>query len=330
MARVALMGKRQKPPSEKVVAWARSVAPVIPAARREILRIDVVVMPPGPPPAPALQRARDVEQRLALSPGVGRRHARCLHTQTIRATAMMVRVIHQRDACRAANGKQVGRRKTLVVVLQGQAAAAAGRKTVEVAAKSSQSRPFVTVSAAAVNVDGVGVRPFGDFGLVFQVSNPATNDAAVGGVEHDELVGMKTGADVFLFRKSAAVLKPHHDVVRLGQFLDALARLRVRLERQNLALNAKSADAVRRTELQRRQQGVGVVPAEFRQPDELVASGQPRARGCGGGAKLDGRLAELAAQAEADSPEMVRRSFHCVASVWARLTSARSIAAHKS
>ena len=181
-----------------------------------------------------------------------------------------------------------------------------------------------------MNVDGLGVRPFGDFGLVFQVGNRAANNAAVGGVEHDELVGVKTGADVFLLRKGAAALKPHHDVLRLGQFLDAVARLRVRLDRQNLALNAKSADAVRRAEFQRRQQGVGVMPAKFRQPDELVASGEPCERGCGGGAKLDGRLTELAAQAEADSSGMVRRSFHCVASVWGRLTSARSIAAHKS
>ena len=69
----------------------------------------------------------------------------------------------------------------------------------------------------------------------------------------------------------------------------------MRLDRQNLALNAKSADAVRRTEFQRRQQGVGVVTAKFGQPEELVATGEPRERGCGGRAKLDGRLTELAA-----------------------------------
>ena len=51
---------------------------------------------------------------------------------------MMVRVIHQRDAFCAANGKQVGRRKALFVVLQGQAAAAAGRKAVEVTVKGLQ------------------------------------------------------------------------------------------------------------------------------------------------------------------------------------------------
>jgi hypothetical protein len=57
------------------------------------------------------------------------------------------------------------------------------------------------------------------------------------------------------------------------------------------------------------------VTAKFGQPDELVASGEPRERGCGGGAKLDGRLAELAAQAEADSSGMARRRFHWVQSV---------------
>ena len=115
---------------------------------------------------------------------------------------MMVRVIHQRDALGAANGKQVGRRKTLVIVLQGQAAAAAGRKAVEVAAKSFQRRALVTVSAAAVNVDGVGVRPFGDLSLVFKVGNRAADDAAVGGVEHDELVGVKPVRMFFSFAKA--------------------------------------------------------------------------------------------------------------------------------
>ena len=126
----------------------------------------------------------------------------------------------------------------------------------------------------------------------------------VGRAEHDELVGMKTGAYVVLLRKRAAAPKPHHDVIRLRKLFDAVARLRVRLDRENLALNAKSADAVRRTELQRSQQGVGVVPAEFRQPGQLVASGQPRERSCRSSAKLDRRLAKLAAQAEADSSRM--------------------------
>ena len=131
---------------------------------------------------PAFQRARYMEKRLAVSPGFGRRYGRFLRTQTIRTTAMMVRVIHQREAFRAANGKQVCRRKGLVIVFQGQTAACARRKTIEVAAKSFQRQRFVTISSAAVNVDGVGVRPLGDFSLVLKVGNRAANDAKVGGV----------------------------------------------------------------------------------------------------------------------------------------------------
>ena len=41
--------------------------------------------------------------------------------------------------------------------------------------------------AAAVNVDGVGVRPLGDFGLVFKVGNRRVNDAIVGPVEPHRL-----------------------------------------------------------------------------------------------------------------------------------------------
>ena len=56
--------------------------------------------------------------------------------------------------------------------------------------------------AAAVNVDGVGVRPFGDLSLVFKVGNRAADDAAVGGVEHDELVGVKPVRMFFSFAKA--------------------------------------------------------------------------------------------------------------------------------
>ena len=72
------------------------------------------------------------------------------------------------------------------------------------------------------------------------------------------------------------------------------------------------------------------VSGVFRQPDQLVVSGQPRERGYRSSGKLDGRLTKLTAQTEADSSGMVRRSFHCVRSMRARLASAWSIAAHKS
>src|SRR5208282_4740777 len=124
------------------------------------------------------------------------------------------------------------------------------RKAIEVAAKSFQRQTFITISSAAVNVDGVGVRPLGDFGLVFNVGNGMVDDAIVRRIEHHELVRVKTGAYVVLLRKRAAALKPHHDVICLWKLFDAIAGLRVRLDGENLALNAKSADAVRRAELQ--------------------------------------------------------------------------------
>ena len=66
---------------------------------------------------------------------------------------MMVRVINQRHAFRAAERQEVGWRVGFVVILHGQAGAGAGRQSFEIASEACQRGGLVAITAA---VDVVG------------------------------------------------------------------------------------------------------------------------------------------------------------------------------
>ena len=163
---------------------------------------------------PARQRTGNVKEWLAILPSLTRCFGGLLDRQVVGQATMMVRVINQRHAFAAAERQQIGRRKSFVVVLHGQAGAGAGREQFEIAPEALQRRRLVAVTAAAVNVDCVGIRPFRKFRLRFNVCDRARHDVRFRRIEHDKLVGMKTGANALRAGELTAAAELRHNFIR--------------------------------------------------------------------------------------------------------------------
>ena len=78
-----------------------------------------------------------------------------------------------------------------------------------------------------------------------------------------------------------------HDGSPLGNVVNGIAKLRVRLERQDLGIDAKTADAMAGTEFQCGHQGVGIGQAQAAQFRQGVRAVQARDRCRGRGDKPD-------------------------------------------
>lgn len=148
-----------------------------------------------------------MEERFAASPGCDGGGGGFLDAEAVGAAAVMVDVVDKLDAFGAAEGKEVAGGLGAVVVLEGETAAGAPGETGQIAAEGFERRGFVTVSAAGVDIEGVGMGPFGDLGLILELGDGAADDAFVRGIEDDELIGMETGAEVFGLGEFAAALE---------------------------------------------------------------------------------------------------------------------------
>ena len=98
--------------------------------------------------------------------------------------------------------------------------------------------------------------------------------------------------------KPAALPKARNDIHAARQFIHRITRCGMRLHRQDLAEDAKGADAMTRAEFQRGQQRLGVGATQIGQPRQPLRLGQAQHRRSRCGTELDWLAHELAAQAE--------------------------------
>ena len=212
-------------------------------ATREILHVDEVVMAFGLRAVPAFDRAGNVEHRLPVPGGDGLL-GRFLLGQAIRVAAVMMHVVDQRHALGLADRQQIGGRESLVVVLDRQPAPDPGRKPVEVAGEIGQRLLLVAERPAAVDVDHIGPDPLGDFGLVFQFPHGRSRPlraAASSAPRTDRGGSMSAGCASWTNLPHS--LEPANDLIAFGQILDRVSACRMRLDRKNLAVDAKANQA---------------------------------------------------------------------------------------
>jgi hypothetical protein len=103
-----------------------------------------------------------------------------------------------------------------------------------------------------------------------------------------------------LLGERAALLEPANDVIPFGQMIDLVSACRMRLDRENLAVHPKAANAVVGAELEGGKKGVGVFKAETAQLCQGVG---PLHLADGGGRRrdeLDRLVPKQAAEAEAN------------------------------
>ena len=264
------------------------------------------MVPLGLRPVPALERAREMEQRLASLPSRHRARRRFFDGQSIGETAMMMHVIDQRHFRRLADRQQIERRVNLVVIFQCEAQAHLRRQPLNVSPQRAQRCGLVAISAAAVNVYGVRPDPFGDLRLIVQLGQRVSERLVIRRIQHHELVRVKGEAHIALSGKRAALTKAPDDFRTAGQLRHFVTRLRMRLAWKNMAVDAERADLIRRAELQRCHQRLGVVSANLRESGQSLGGRQAQHGRRGRGAKFDWLVRELAAQAESQ-PGVLRR-----------------------
>jgi hypothetical protein len=146
-----------------------------------------------------------------------------------------------------------------------------------------------------MNVHDISPDPLGNFRLVFKLMYGFLNHVTAGRIQHDELVRVKAGSQLVLANELSAFLKAANDLVTFGQISDLVSTGGMRFDRKNLAVDAKTANAIVGAEVQSGEQGVGIFHAETAQLHQGVGSlhltdGSGRRRG-----ELDGLIPKQAA-----------------------------------
>ena len=214
--------------------------------------------------------------------------------------AVVVGVVHERDAGACGERREVGWGEETVVVLEREAGAGVVAQPVHAALEAVERRRRAAGRAAAVEAEHVRADEPRDARLVLHLVERRANDVLTLRVEHDELVGVEAEPHVAQPRQLAGRGEGARDDVALVEILEGVAAHGVRGEGDDLAVDPERADAELVAALDRVGEGDRV---GARDRAQVVAPGRGRERrhvAMGRLPEADRRVEELAAEAPAD------------------------------
>lgn len=271
---------------------------VVPAVR-EIPDADKVVMAARLRSTPTFERAGDVEQWLPIPSRTGLVRG-LLNAQPIRVAAMVMNVVDQRNTHGCAERDQVSWTVAFLVVFQGQSLPHSVRQQVEPLAKLFQGGLLVAIRSTGVDVDYVGSDPLSNFRLIFKLGDGMFYHIRLGRIQNNELVRVKRCPQTVCSGKVSTSAEMIDDLPTAWEVVQIVADIGMGLERKDLAVDAKAADAMAQAELQGLQQGFGVFPANARQLGKPLSATELLYRRSGRCAELDRLVSEYAAQPQAN------------------------------
>jgi len=193
---------------------------------------------------PAAAWARDVGPGDARAPGRRRAPGRLLDGQLVRVAAVVVHVVDERDVQLPAQRQEILDGIHAIVVLEGNATASTRAQSVEVAREALERSAFTALGAAAVERELLRADPLGDEGLVFELGEGSLDDVLVDRSKNDKLIGVKAQPDSAAPGTRSGIGERGADRSRGVDLLDRVAELWMRVEREDLAVDAERADAV--------------------------------------------------------------------------------------
>jgi hypothetical protein len=102
--------------------------------------------------------------------------------------------------------------------------------------------------------------------------NGFLNHIMAGRIQYNELVRVEAGSQFVLANELSALLKATNDFIAFRQIIDLVSTGRMRFDRKNLAVDAKTADAVISAEPEGNEQSVCIFHAETAQFRQGVRS----------------------------------------------------------